>query len=317
MSKVNSTPQSCLTQFRTRLGPSGVHLFNRASGLNVLLDEIVVPEARWASAPRQVSIALTNTCDLACSYCFAPKTRATLQYDNVISWIDELEANGTIGVGFGGGEPTLYRRFAELCSYASSNTGLAVTFTTHGHHLSQSLLKELKGNIHFVRVSMDGVKATYEKLRGRSFESLRRRFSAIRNLAPFGINYVVNTETFHDLNAAVALAAEEGATEMLLLPERAVNGHGGISAGTAKELRAWLTAYRGPVRLAISENGAENMPTCNPFEAETGLHAYAHITADGILKATSYRTTGVVITAEGFLSALYRLNKTNQYEDME
>jgi MoaA/NifB/PqqE/SkfB family radical SAM enzyme len=199
-------------QFRIRLGPSGVHLFNRASGLNILFDEIDLPEQQWANAPRQVSIALTNTCDLACRYCFAPKSRATLPYDNVISWLNELEANGTIGVGFGGGEPTLYRRFAELCSYASNNTRLAVTFTTHGHHLSESLLKNLKGHVHFVRVSMDGVKATYERLRGRSFESLRRRFSAIRKLAPFGINYVVNTETFPDLNAAVALAAEEGAT---------------------------------------------------------------------------------------------------------
>ena len=304
-------------QFRIRLGPSGVHLFNRASGLNVLLDEINVPEQRWASAPRQVSIALTNTCDLACWYCFAPKSRATLPYDNVISWLNELETNGTIGVGFGGGEPTLYRRFAELCSYASNNTRLAVTFTTHGHHLSESLLEELKGNVHFIRVSMDGVQATYERLRGRSFQSLRRRFSAIRELAPFGINYVVNTETFHDLAAAVALAADEGVTEILLLPEQAANGRGGISAETVKELRAWLTTYRGTVRLTISERGAEDMPTCNPFEAEKGLHAYAHVTADGVLKTTSYDTTGVAITSDGFLPALYRLNKANQYEDME
>ena len=100
-----------------RLGPSGIHLFDRASGLNLLIDEFVPPETVWAAAPRQVSIALTNTCDLACSYCFAPKTRATLAFDRIVAWLDELDPNGTMGVGFGGGEPTLYRRFADLCAH--------------------------------------------------------------------------------------------------------------------------------------------------------------------------------------------------------
>jgi hypothetical protein len=56
-----------------------------------------------------------------------------------------VDVNGTIGVGFGGGEPTRYRRFVELCAYSTLNTGLAVTFTTH-----DGLLK-LKGNVHFIR----------------------------------------------------------------------------------------------------------------------------------------------------------------------
>ena len=42
---------------------------------------------------------------------------------------------------------------------------------------------------------MDGVGATYEKLRGRPFAQLRRRFAIISDLAPFGINYFGNSRT--------------------------------------------------------------------------------------------------------------------------
>src|SRR5947208_2789883 len=145
------------SSFKIRAGPSGLFFFNRATGLNILFDEIDVPATSWALAPRQISIALTNACDLSCSYCFAPKTRASLSFNTVTSWLPELDANGTFGVGFGGGEPTLYPRFAELCDHACQNTGLAVTFTTHGHRLDDRLLNALAGNVHFIRVSMDGI----------------------------------------------------------------------------------------------------------------------------------------------------------------
>lgn len=45
---------------KLRLGPNGFHLFDRSSGLNVLLDEMHPTEASWSKSPRQVSIALTN-----------------------------------------------------------------------------------------------------------------------------------------------------------------------------------------------------------------------------------------------------------------
>jgi MoaA/NifB/PqqE/SkfB family radical SAM enzyme len=297
------------TTRRIRMGPSGIHLFDRVSGLNILVDEFVPDKSLWATAPRQVSIALTNACDLSCSYCFAPKTTATLAFDRIVPWLAELDANGTIGIGFGGGEPTLYRRFADLCAYATQNTKLAVTFTTHGHHLDDMLLTALKGNVHFIRVSMDGIDATYERLRGRSFKALKERLSVIREILPFGINYVVNSDTLPDMEAAAAFAERVGASEFLLLPEQPVNGHGGIAAAVAEVLRTWVGHYSGQMRLAVSETGAEGMPTCNPFQNEIGLRAYAHIDAKGVLKHSSYGSEGVAIGAEGVMSALAQLHR--------
>jgi MoaA/NifB/PqqE/SkfB family radical SAM enzyme len=289
-------------QTKMRLGSSGIHLFNRVSGSNLLVDEFVPPKAAWSAAPRHVSIALTNACDLACSYCFAPKTPATLAFSRVAGWLDELDSHGTIGVGFGGGEPTLYPRFTDLCAYASRNTGLAVTFTTHGHHLEEGFLVKLRGHVHFVRVSMDGIDSTYERLRGRPFDALRQRLSAIREIAPFGINYVVP-----NIDAAAAFAQQAGAFEFLLLPEQPVNGQGGITDDTAQALRDWVGRYSGGMRLAVSERSSEGMPTCNPFVKETGLRAYAHVDARGVLKRTSYDSEGVVIGPDGIMLALAQL----------
>lgn len=292
---------------KMRLGPDGIHLFARASGANLLIGEIVPPESMWAAAPRQVSIALTNTCDLSCSYCFAPKTRASLAFDRIVSWLAELDANGTIGVGFGGGEPTLYRRFADLCAHTARNTRLAVTFTTHGHHLDDALLAQLKGNVHFVRLSMDGIGSTYERLRGRSFDALGQRLTALKEITPFGINYVVHSATLLNIDSAVEFAQRLGASEFLLLPEQAVNGQGGITDETTQSLQEWVASYSGGIRLAVSEKGADGMPTSDPFEKESGLLAYAHIDATGVLKENSYALHGIPIDSKGVLVALAEL----------
>ncbi len=303
---------SSLAGTKVRLGPDGIHIFLRDSGANLLIEEIVPPKSMWAAAPRQVSVALTNTCDLACSYCFAPKTRASLAFDCIVSWLDELDANGTIGVGFGGGEPTLYPRFAELCAHTSRNTNLAVTFTTHGHHLDEKLLAHLKGNVHFVRVSMDGIGVTYERLRGRSFDVLAQRLAVLKETAPFGINYVVNSCTLPDIDSAAAFAEQSGASELLLLPEQSVNGKGGISDGIAQELREWVQGYSGGMRLAASEKGADGMRSCDPLPNEIGLQAYAHIDANGVLKRTSFDGDGVEIGSGKFLSALHQLKQLTE-----
>jgi MoaA/NifB/PqqE/SkfB family radical SAM enzyme len=176
---------------KVRVGPAGLHFFNRTTGMNILVDEIRPPSHLWSTAPRQVSIALTNSCDLACPHCYAPKYAAMLAFNRLTSWLVDLDSNGCIGVGFGGGEPTLCPWLVDICSFAVGTTNLAVTMTTHAHRLSNQLLSELEGTLHFVRVSMDGVGSTYESIRGRPFDALLERITALSRITPFGINYGV------------------------------------------------------------------------------------------------------------------------------
>jgi sulfatase maturation enzyme AslB (radical SAM superfamily) len=290
----------------------GLHLFNRNTGANLLVDEIRLPPSAWSTAPRQVSIALTNTCDLVCPHCYAPKNPAVLDFEQLTGWLTDLDVNGCIGVGFGGGEPTLYPRFAELCSYAVETTGLAVTMTTHAHHLSDRLLKDLAGNVHFIRVSMDGVKGTYEAIRGRSFAALIHRIKALSNIVPFGINFVVNSKTIDDLDTAIEFVTELGCSEFLLLPEESTQATRGINIETYNKLQKWVEGYHGSIPLAVSESGAIGLPTCSPFGAEIGLNAFAHINASGFLQRTSYDTIGIQIFEDGVMSALQKLAVNDQ-----
>ncbi len=297
---------------KIRTGHSGIHMFNRTSGLNILLDEIVVPSTLWDRAPRHVSIALTNSCDLRCAHCFAPKNSDVLDFNQVRDWLVELDINGCLGVGFGGGEPTLYPRLVELCHFTIQHTRLAVTLTTHALNLDTRMLDELSGNVHFVRVSMDGVGATYESIRGYPFSIFLDCLNNVSSIAPLGINFIVNTNTLQDIDTAVKLASDVGAAEFLLLPEQPVRGFGGIDEITTESLRQWVSIYKGPVPLTVSEAGADGLPTCNPLPSETGLLAYAHIDASGSLKRSSFETHGVVIGKEGVMQALNVLSANRE-----
>lgn len=302
------TPAISLRKIKVRITTGGILFFNRASGTNVLFDEIQPSLTMISEAPRHVSIALTNACDLTCKYCYAPKFRANLSTEDLKSWLRSFDENGSIGVGFGGGEPTLYPNLAEVCEFATKETNLAVTLTTHGHRLTANLLRSLESNINFVRVSMDGVGATYEANRGRSFDDLIEKIRNISRFVPFGINYVVNSQTISDLDIAIELASSMEAREFLLLPEQPTSSRSGIDKLTEGRLNTWICDYRGKVPLAINESNSDGLPTCDPLPFESDLAAFVHIDACGILKRTSYDRFGVKIDAEGVLSALRKLN---------
>ena len=295
---------------KCRIGPNGVHFFDRLSGLNVLLDELRPKEAVWSTSPRQVSIALTNICDLHCAYCYAPKHKSSLRTDQVLGWLQELDTEGCLGIGFGGGEPTLHPDFVDICKRAAVETQLAVTFTTHGHRLTPQLVERLKGSIHFARISVDGVGRTYEEQRGKQFASLLRGMESIATLSPFGINVVVNERTVAELDAMSELAQKVGASELLLLPQQATTAVASMDGVIGQALQDWVSNYRGKVRLAVSEAGMSGLPTCAPPPGERGLHAYAHIDASAMLRRSSYSLAGAKIGDTGVLSALKRLRNT-------
>lgn len=281
---------------KVRLSAAGVHLFDRVSGLNVLLDEVDVPVEEFSRAPRYLSVALTNACELRCSYCYAPKHAATLDVERVVAWAVELDGTGCLGIGFGGGEPTSHPRFAELCERITRSTSMAVTFTTHGHRLAPSLIDALRGDVHFARLSVDGVGATYERLRGRPFADVRDAAVRLRSMSPIGINAVVNADTVSELDDLAEFAADVGASELLLLPEQPTAATPGISDADTERLVGWVRAARPPVRLAISRSGLEALvPAVGAIPGERPLDAHLHVDATGVLRAHAYASVGTPI----------------------
>lgn len=289
---------------KIRYGPDGVHLFNRENGLNILLDEIKPSKLKWSKAPRNISIALTNACDLECPFCYAPKYSARLNSTELVAWLKELDKHGCLGVGFGGGEPTLYKDLPELCYQIREETELAISMTTHSHRLNDRLLQELNNNLDFIRISMDGIGSTYERIRKRPFDNLLELFERLRSDFQFGINYVVNAETVKDLDEAIEVAERFSANEFLLLPEISFGRGSGIDGNSYKKLKDWINGYSNSIPLVISEGTMEGITVCNPFSNEEDIEGYAHIDASGRLKTNSYSTEGIKIENKDIMSAL-------------
>jgi pyruvate-formate lyase-activating enzyme len=297
---------------KLRADAQGVHIFDRRSGLNVLLDEVTPAPGTWAHAPRYVSIALTNACELRCPFCYAPKSPARLDPDRVVAWIEELDGAGCLGVGFGGGEPTAHPQFAEICARAAASTTLAITLTTHGHRFTEALALVLRGNVHFIRVSIDAVGDRYERIRGRSFDAICERVAVIATVCPFGINMVVNDDTIGELDAVAAFAANVKATELLLIPQQATASAPPLSRGGTALLAGWIRNHRGPVRLAISRAATPHgIPLAEPFAPEDALAAHAHVDAAGLLLSDAYSNVAVPVRAS-ILSALDELSARRQ-----
>jgi len=294
---------------KLRLSRYGAHWFDRATGLNILLDEAKVPIDRWSRVPRYVSIALTNACELCCPFCYAPKVPARLDPDRIVGWAHQLDREGALGVGFGGGEPMAHPEFVRICAETAAQTSMAVTFTTHGHRVTPKLAASLRGSVHFIRVSMDGIGETYERVRGRSFAAFQRQLAIVASVAPFGLNVIVNDFTVGELDDIASFAGQVGATEVLLLPEQPVGDRPGISEAASQRLRCWVSRANHRVRLAISEAGVtDGMPTADPFPGESALEAHAHIDATGHLKANAYAAWGVPV-GDSIVNALDELRE--------
>ncbi len=304
-------------EFKIRKGPDGIHLFNRQNGLNILLDDAVTPESDWTNSPRQVSIALTNDCDLRCAHCYAPKHRSTLEKSRVKDWLLEMDSMGVFGIGFGGGEPTLHEDLVELCQFGQEETKLSISFTTHGHTLTPQLISQLKSHVNFIRVSMDGTYSNYESIRKRPFKGLLSNLELLKGRIPFGINYVVNSKTIEDLPNALELSKELGADEFLILPEVPV-GFGkkidDVTLSKLKEIVGSRSSTIKSMRVSISSDYKNQFVTAIGLQKESCLQGFAHIDASGVLKLSSFDKNGVPIGGGSLTNAYRQLTNTIRVE---
>lgn len=296
----------------------GLYGFDRQSGLNLLVDEVVYPTHEWDKGPRHLSIALTNACELSCSFCYAPKSPHALRFEDVVGWCREADGAGSLAVGFGGGEPTLFPRFAELCSTVHSQTSLGVTMTTHGHRFTAELSKKLTGAVDFIRVSMDGLGEDYEKTRGASFVTFGEKLHIIAETAPFGINVVISEELLPHLSAILDFVASRGARQLLLLPKCSADGVITLSPSALNQLAAWMNENMRFFPLASSLHGADEMalPILPIVGQDGGSREHLHIDARSILRTTAFAPRGISLQARNLMDAINTLREEKYDESL-
>jgi radical SAM protein with 4Fe4S-binding SPASM domain len=176
------------------------------------------------SAPLEAHLQLTNRCDAGCSGCYTSATPKGLPTElGLDGWkrsIDELAAAGVFHLALGGGESATLPWLGEIVEHARAR-GLVPNLTTSGLYDDATLARLVAIAPRFgqINVSLDGVGATYEKVRGldgfaradRALVALRRASSEV------GINTVLTRESFADLPALFAHARRRGVSQVELL----------------------------------------------------------------------------------------------------
>jgi len=279
---------------KVRIEPHGVHYYCRKSGTHVLLDEIKTMPSAFSKAPRTVSIAITDECDFRCSYCYVNLQDRYLSKEDIISYCKVLDRFGTFDVAFGGGEPTLHPDLVHICKVIWDETQLGISITTHGHHLSEQLIMELKDHISFLRLSIDGKEPIYSQLRKKSLDDLIPKIKLLRGNIPFGINAVINKLTVHHLDDLKDIFFEYGAFELLLLPMWN-KGKYTLSVDEWSILNDWIFLNYKTIPIRIS-NGAKvhlNLPFL--FDGEEWENDYAFIGIDHTLRKDSFTKHGIAI----------------------
>ena len=289
---------------KIRKTEQGVHFFSRDSGTNLLLDEIEIPQGELARAPANVSVAVTNRCNRCCPHCFAEKGDEDLDYEVLCGWMDELDANGCMGVGFGGGEPLLHPRIVDLCRFVAKNTEMACTMTTNGDCLTQEMVDRLCCSVNFIRVSTNGAKG--------ALGILPYLCGRIR----CGVNYLVNEDSFASLERDVGEYEDMGVQEVLLLPQMTVGGCPGADASLISQVDDFLTNKRFRIRLSVSAVWAEHIHTAVEIPGDQGVRQYLHVSARGILKRSSFEPSGVKIGKDGIMSAIGKVYENEGVEQL-
>jgi len=159
--------------------PEGTAL--KANELSDLLAETArqPPPVRFERQPSALSLNIAQSCNLACSYCYADEGRfggepQMMSLETALAairrHISESSAKA-VSVGFIGGEPVLNRdvlhRSVQFASREAERKGIEITFgiTTNGTLLEESDLKLLRAHRFAVTVSMDGDRETHDQLR--------------------------------------------------------------------------------------------------------------------------------------------------------
>jgi sporulation killing factor system radical SAM maturase len=164
-----------------------------------------------AYLPLNISLQLTNACNLHCSFCYAGSGRAypgELKADEWVKVIERLATASVAAITLTGGEPTAVPGFPRILSAASALVESVDVFT-NGLSFSDEAVAftAALGNVS-CQVSIDGAAESHDALRGRA-GSYRAALSTIRRLSQADVRVVVAMTVSPTNHAEVATVLRE------------------------------------------------------------------------------------------------------------
>ncbi|MDD4969683.1 MAG: radical SAM protein [Paludibacter sp.] len=295
---------------KTRTENNGLHIFDRINGLHILMDEYNFPKEIISIAPRTLSIALTNQCNLKCHYCYAPKNNNLLPIDFVKQIAKKFDELGTLELTFGGGEPFMYPEITNLIEWIWENTKLGINITTNGHLINTDIIEKIKGNISSLRFSIDGLEPKYSRVKKVALDKLVQNIHKVKGIIPFGVNVIINSGLTKDAEDVIELAIKLGAIDVLLIPEHQ-NGEFLLEKNDWKKVENLILKYKNEIQINVTYDASIFIHS-NYLETEVNKEfLFAHISADRKLKLHSYENEGTFI--DNFYEIEKQLQTINQY----
>jgi len=158
---------------------------------------------------------LTNSCNLACSYCYIRKTPGNMSLETGMLAIDKMVQScidhsvGNIDIKFSGGEPLLrFELLKKLVDYSQSdNHGVNVSYSivTNATLVTPAIAKYLKDYNFGMGVSLDGISKTanYNRRYRNGKNSFDNVINGINLLRKYGNNplilITVSSQNYQDL----------------------------------------------------------------------------------------------------------------------
>ena len=182
------------------------------------------PAESYLSAPLSVLWEITHACNLACMHCLSASGKPDpdeLSTAEAEALIEELARLRVFSITVGGGEPLLRDDIFEILEMATQRN-LAARLSTNGYAVSEATLHRLADlNVFSVQVSVDGLRETHDRFRGRP-GSFERAIQALRLFREAGYHtFLTATATalnVEEMPALLDLALELGVSTFKLGP---------------------------------------------------------------------------------------------------
>jgi MoaA/NifB/PqqE/SkfB family radical SAM enzyme/glycosyltransferase involved in cell wall biosynthesis len=175
--------------------------------------DLHLPADRVPSKPLTLLLLINRGCNLRCSFCDLWEGSEELPLERLLPILDDAVAIGTRTLVITGGEPFLHKDLFAAVRQARSR-GLAVNITTNGTLVDRRWDELIGSGVSSVSMSLDGLAATHDRLRGRKGAWKKTVASLDRVLGagiPVSVYFVATRDNVHELPALFDLVHKRGA----------------------------------------------------------------------------------------------------------
>lgn len=258
---------------------TGLHQYDKESGVHVLFNEVKIPEEEAAKrGPRHLSLMLTRRCNLNCPFCYVEKSASEAPLEFLIDVCDAAKELQVLNITLGGGEPTLYKSFSKFISHAWENYDFGISVTTNATTIGPLL--EVAGMLSSLRVSTDNI------VRPLNLE-LKRMIAKLTGVHKVGANMLWSTKSLAWAQKTITSLSSIGVQNFLIIPEHSI-GQYSLNEDDWSDLKRFIQEQSEIHQIMLTEDAVNevNIPVLKTESDDEFL--FAHIDETGEIRERSW-----------------------------